>query len=151
MKKAIHFIMQIKTFAALLFAGMICLYMVGGAFVAYALHQPFAFAIPFIFILEGLVLSVLISILWGVFFSGLYVKQWRYFPRLVVFSSLLLLIFAMCFLVFFAIHTNWAKLWWIVAAGIEAGVIALSIVAELYYKTTGKRYTEILQAYKADR
>jgi len=149
MIKMINFVMRIKTFAALLFAGMMCLYMIGGVFISYVLKLPFTFAIPFIFIIQGLILSAFISVLWGIFFSGEYIRKLRYFARLIIFSLLLLALLAVCFSIFFAIPTVWAKLWWVVAGCIEAGVAVLSIIAELYYRATGKRYTEILNNFKA--
>jgi len=156
MKKLLGFVMPLKTYAAMLFAGLMCLYMIGGVLIAYvyptnaALSEPFSFSIPFIFVVEGLVLSALIAVLWGVFFNSALTKKWRYFPRLVVFSLLLFALFALCLLVFFAVPTNWAKLWWVVAICIEVGVIVLSLIAEFYYRKTGKRYTEVLNTYKAN-
>ena len=54
-----------------------------------------------------------------------------------------------CLLIFFPWHTNEAKLWLAVAGCFAAAVIALSILGELYFKATGKRYTAILGDYKA--
>lgn len=51
---------------------------------------------------------------------------------------------------FLAIPTYEAKLWLLVAGAVEVGIIALSALCELYFKATGKRYTEILKKYKAD-
>jgi len=149
MKKFMSFILRIKTFAAMLFSGVICLYVVSGYLYA-TFIGPFNFTIPFIFVLEGLALSALTSILWGVFFTDEIIKKWRYFPRLVLFSISLFVLLSACFFIFFAFHTNWAKLWWIVIGAFAAGVICLSVLCEIYFRVTGKRYTELLKSYKND-
>jgi phosphatidylserine synthase len=110
--------------------------------------NQFNYTIPFIFIIEGLVLSVLISVLYGVFFSDIQIKKWRFFPRLVLFSLSLLILLALCVLVFFAAPTDWAKLWWIAIGCVALGIVLLSIIAELHFRKTGKRYTEILKNYQ---
>jgi len=46
--------------------------------------------------------------------------------------------------------TYWAKLWLIVIGAFTAGVVGLSVLCEIYFRVTGKRYTEILQKYQAD-
>jgi len=74
---------------------------------------------------------------------------WRYILRLALFAVSLLALLALCVLVFFAAPTNWAKLWWAVIGCVAAGIILLSVIAEIYYRRTGKRYTEILKNYKA--
>ena len=153
MKKAIFYLMQIKRLAPLVFTIMICLYMVGGVLYNWIFKDQFNqfnYTIPFIFIIEGLVLSVSISVLHGVFFSGTIIRKWRYLPRLVLFSLSLLVLLALCVLVFFASPTNWAKLWWIAIGCAAAGVVFLSIIAELYFRMTGKHYTEKLKTFKAD-
>jgi len=150
MKKLIGFTLRIKTPAAMIFSGLICLYVVAGFLYGAFFESEFVFAIPFIFILEAVGLSLLISILWGVFFTDEVIKKWRYFPRLILFSLSLLALLFICLLVFFAFHTNEAKLWLIVAGAFAAGVAGLSVICEIYFRVTGKRYTEILKEYKAD-
>lgn len=151
MKKLISAVMPLKSFAAMIFTGFICLYMVTGVLCDIVLHQAFVYTIPFIFVLQGLLMSVLISVLWGIFLGDKIIKGWRYFPRLILFSFSLMVILAACFLTFLAIPTNWAKLWLLVSGCIAAGVIVLSIAAELYLRATGKRYTEILKEYQTGR
>ncbi|MCL2782957.1 MAG: hypothetical protein FWD80_03165 [Propionibacteriaceae bacterium] len=149
MNKLMSVLMPIKSLAALIFAGLIVLYMVAGAIVPAVIHQPFNFTIPFIFVIEGVVLSVLIAGLWGVFFGDQAVLQWRYFPKLIVFCLAMAALLTLSVLVFFGWHTDWAKLWWMVIACIMAGVVGVSIIGELYYRKTGRRYTQILQNYQA--
>ena len=149
MKKLMSVVMPVKSFAALIFAGLICLYMVTGVFCDMVLHQTFNYTIPFVFILQGLLLSVLISILWGLFFGDRFIKKWRYLPRLIVFALTLIILLAACLLTFFAVPTDWAKLWLFVAGCAVTGIIILSMLAELYLRATGKRYTEALKEYQS--
>ena len=151
MKKLMSFVIPLKSFASLVFAGFICLYAVSGVFARVVLRQAFDYAIPFIFVFQGLLLSALISVLWGVFLSDKIIKKWRYFPRLVMFSFSLVALLAACLLTFAAIPTDWAKLWLLVAGCVAAAVVMLFISAELYLRATGKKYTEVLMAYQSGR
>lgn len=150
MKKILSLVIPVKSFAALIFTGLMCAYMVTGGLYAVIMNQPFDYVIPFIFILQGLVMAVIISIMWSVLFSDTVIKKMRYLPRLIIFSLSLLAVLAVCLLIFLAIPTDWAKLWLIVAGIIAAGVIVLSVLGELHLKATGKRYTEILKDYKSN-
>lgn len=150
MKKLLRLVIPVKSFAALIFTGLICLYIVTGSLCAIILHEPFDYSIPFIFVLQGLILAIVISVLWAVLLGDGVVKKIRYFPRLIIFSISLMALLAICLLVFFAIPTNWAKLWLIVAGCVCAGIVMLSILAEWYFKATGRRYTEILNEYKSN-
>lgn len=149
MKKILRCVVPVKSFAALIFTGLICLYMVTGSLGSTILNIPFDYTIPFVFALQGLVLAILISILRVVLLGDGVIKKMRYFPRLMIFSISLMALLAACLLVFLAIPTAWAKLWLIVAGCITAGVVVLSILGEMYFKATGKRYTEILNEYKS--
>jgi phosphatidylserine synthase len=148
MKKIMAFVLPIKAMAAMIFAGLMCLYMLSGILYAGVTGVEFNYMIPFIFVLQGLGLSVLIAILWELFFSNTVIKKWRFFLRHVMFEISLLALLAVCFLTFSAIPTDWAKLWLIAAGSVAVGIIAISGIGEMYYKKTGKRYTEILRNYK---
>jgi hypothetical protein len=148
MKKVMAFVLPLKAMAAMIFAGFICLYMISGILYAVVTGMEFNYMIPFVFILQGLGLSVLISILWELFFSNIIIKKWRFFLRHLVFEISLMVLLAVCFLTFLAIPTDWAKLWLIVAGIIAVGIITISSISEMYYKKTGKRYTEVLKTYK---
>jgi hypothetical protein len=150
MKKIMEFAIPFKAFASMLFAGFIILYMISGVIFAIVTGEKFDYTIPFIFILQGFGLSVLISLLWNLLFSEVIIKKWRYSIRHIIFELSLVVLLALCFLTFLAIPTNWAKLWLIVIATVSVFVILLFGLCELYYKKTGKRYTEILRAYKSE-
>jgi hypothetical protein len=150
MKKIMAFELPIKAMAAMIFAGFICLYMISGILYAVVTGMEFNYTIPFVFVLQGLGLSVLISILWELFFGNIIIKKWRFFLRHLMFEISLVGLLAVCFLTFLAIPTDWAKLWLIVVGIVAVGVITISSIGEMYYKKTGKRYTEILKTYKTN-
>jgi hypothetical protein len=150
MKKLISFVVPMKAYAALIFAGMIWLYVVSGVLYAQLTGAAFDYSIPFLFILQGLVLSMLISTLWSVFISDVLIKKLRFFARFLLFGFSLMILLSLCFLTFFAIPTNWAKLWLAVTAVIVFGIVILSCLSEIYFRKTGKLYTEALALYKAE-
>ena len=149
MKKLLNFVLPLKSFAAMIFSGFICAYMVTGTLYSIILKDPFNYTIPFVFVLQGLVLSIVISSLWVIILGDTIIKKMRYLPRLIIFSISLMVVLVLCLLTFFAIPTDWAKLWLIVAGLVVMGIIALSILFELYYRITGKRYTEMLREYQS--
>jgi phosphoglycerol transferase MdoB-like AlkP superfamily enzyme len=150
MRKLMGFVMPIKTYAALIFTGLICLYMISGVLYAQLSGAVFSYTIPFVFVLQGLVLSLLISILWSVFISDVLIKKLRFFARFLLFGLSLLVLLSLCLLTFLAVPTNWAKLWLIVIAAVVFGIVILSCLSEMYYRKTGKLYTEALALYKAE-
>ena len=148
MKKLADFVMPLKMFGAAIFSGFMILYMVSGVVYAYVTTEDFNYAVPFVFVLQGLLLAALISLLWGVFFSDVLIKKWRVSPRLIVFSISLMILLGACVLTFIAIPTDWAQLWLITNSCIGFGLIVFAIVNEIRLKATGRRYTEVLNKYK---
>ncbi|MCL2882419.1 MAG: hypothetical protein FWF45_05995 [Coriobacteriia bacterium] len=150
MKTLMREVLAAKTLAAMIFAGFMCAYVVAGYL--YSLVFPraaFNFTIPFIFVLEGVVLSVVVAALWRLLISDDAPIKWRFSARLIIFALLLMAALVACVLVFFPFPTYWAKLWWIVIGCVTAGIGALAIIGEIYSRVTGKRYTEILKKYQA--
>ena len=149
LKKLMDFFMPLKMFASAIFAGFIILYMVSGVVYSYFTDDGFTYAVPFVFILQGLLLAAIISLLWGILFSDIIIKRWRCVLRLTVFSIFLMVLMAVCVLTFIAIPTDWAQLWLATNGCISVGLILFSIINEIRLKATGRRYTEILNKYKA--
>jgi len=150
MKTFMHEVLAAKTLAAMIFAGFICAYVAAGYL--YAVVFPaaaFNFTIPFIFVIEGVVLSVVVAALWRLLISDDAPVKWRFSGRLIVFALLLMVALALCVLVFFPFPTYWAKLWWIVIGCVTAAIGALAVIGEVYSRVTGKRYTEVLKEYQA--
>jgi len=150
MNKLVKFSVPFKAFASMLFAGLIVLYMVGSFLFATVTGEEFAYAISFIFILQGMGISVLISLLWNLFFSDVIIKKWRFFIRAILFVLSLFILLVLSFFIFSAIPSNWAKIWLITVGVLLLFVIVLFSICEVYFKRTGKRYTEILKAYKSN-
>lgn len=148
MKKLLRFVIPLKSFASMLFTGLISLYMAMGSLYAFLREETFTYSIPFVFILEGLVLSIVISVLWHVLFGEDAIHRTRHFPRLLIFSVSLMVLTMACAGVFFAFPTPWAKLWMVVVGFLATGLLVLALLGEGYLKATGKRYTEILTDYK---
>jgi hypothetical protein len=149
MQKLIDFVMPLKMFASAIFAGIIILYMVSGFAYALITGADFEFSVPFVFIMQGLLLAALISLLWGIFMNEAVIKNWRYFQRLIVFSISLMALLAACILTFIAIPTEWSWFWLIINGIIGLGLIKFSIISEIRFKATGRRYTEILKNFQS--
>jgi len=123
-----------KSFAALVLAGFTCAYMVLEPLAGLILRQPFSASMPFIFILQGIGLAVIVAVLRDHLFAGPNVAKWHLVSRVLVCAVVLAVALGLCLLIFFAFHTDWAKLWLIVAFLVLAGVLALLVLAEI----TGK-------------
>jgi len=149
LKRLTEFVMPLKMFASAIFAGFMILYMVSGVVYAYVTGDDFTYAVPFVFVLQGLLLSALISLVWGILFSDILIKKWRCFPRLIIFSVSLMVLLAVCVLTFIAIPTDWANLWLITNGCIGVGLIVFAIINEIRLKATGRRYTELLKNFQA--
>jgi len=147
MNKIMAFVMPAKSLAALIFSGLMVLYVIAGYIVPAIQGASFGYTVPFIFVIEGVVLSIVIAAAWQALFADS--RRWRFLPRLAVFCLVLVVLLALSVLVFFGWHTDWAKLWWIVVAAIMAGIVIVAIVGELYYRATGQRYTQLLRDYQA--
>ena len=137
MKKIWSMIAPVKSFAAFIFTWIICLYMVAGFLCDKVKHEPFNYSIPFIFILLWLFLSVMISVLRGIFLSDAVIKKWRCFTRLSVFALSLAVLLAVCLLILLGIP--WGKLWVLVAGCAAAGVVIFSIIKPPNTEAGGRR------------
>jgi hypothetical protein len=149
MKKLFYWSVPIKSFAAMIFAGFIILYMIIVTIYAVITGEAFEYAIPFMFAIQAVAVSVVISILWTIIFSDIIIKKMRYFLRLIIFSAALLPVFALSFLVLFVSHADCIKLWLVILGAMILGLIIISLLFETYFKLIGKRYTEMLKDYKS--
>ena len=140
--------MPMKLIAGGVLFGLIGFYMVVGSLYAHFSGTEFEHSIPFAFIWQGAALAIAIAILWEVFFGETIIKKWRFFKRALMFNTSLISLIAICFLTSFALPTDWAYLWLIGTVAITFGIAVMSGLNELYYKKTGERYVEILNAYK---
>ncbi|MCL2592828.1 MAG: hypothetical protein FWD82_05625 [Defluviitaleaceae bacterium] len=148
MKKLVEITQPIKAFAAIMFAGLICLYMVSGILYAFFTGAEISHSIPFVFIIQGMGLTLAIAILRELVFADFIIKKWRFFQRVIAFSILLIILLGICTLTFLAIPTEWSALWLISASILALGVTVISGISEIYYRKTGAWYNEMLRVYK---
>ena len=147
-RRLVEITQPVKAFAAMMFAGFICLYMVSAILYAFFTGTEISYSIPFIFVVQGMGLTLVIAILRELIFSDLIIKRWRFFQRIVVFSVSLVALLAVCVLTFLAIPIEWAFLWLICASVLALGVTVIFGLSEIYYRKTGEWYTEMLRVYK---
>jgi hypothetical protein len=140
-------VLPMKNFAAMIFTGFICLYMVTGTLYAVCTDAEFDFAIPFVFVLQGIVLSPVISALWSALFSEK--RKSRVCIRLIAFAVALAALMIVGALAFSAIPDQWSTLWAIVMCSVAVGVIIMAIIGEAYFRREGKRYTKALREFQA--
>jgi len=150
MRRLIELVMPMKLFAAMIFFGLIALYVVGGMAHSIVMNEVIEHAVPFIYILQSMILSLVLSVIWALFFSDEAGKKWRFFIRYTLFSIIMFTTLIVCFFTFLAIPDEWAGTLLLVASVVFVGVTLFLSVNEIYYRKTGERYMEILAAYKKD-
>lgn len=148
MKRKLLFAFRIKTMSAYVFAGLILTYIILGFLYSTIKHVQFESSMPFIFILRDLLLAILIAVFWQIFLTDFYIKKIRYYLRIIIFVGILSILLFGLFLIFYVAPMDWAKLWLIIAGIFVILIAIISIVCELYFRKTGKRYTEYLEEYK---
>ncbi|MCL1842468.1 MAG: hypothetical protein FWF79_01510 [Defluviitaleaceae bacterium] len=148
MKKLIAISMPIKAFAAMVFAGIMILYMVSSVAYGIITGEAAEYAIPFVFVVQGALLATVISALWSVFLGDALIKKWRFSKRLIMFKLSLVPFLALCFFTFLAIPDGWTMPWFISILAVSVFVVILAMLSEVYFKKTGERYTEALKQYK---
>ncbi|MCL2884929.1 MAG: hypothetical protein FWF49_05535 [Oscillospiraceae bacterium] len=177
MKKTLNVVLPVKSLAAMIFAGLMCAYIVvgllsvlinavfGGDLLTFFFganpHILYVFppqpaAIPFLFVVEGLVVAFVVAVLWTVLLGDGVIKKMRRFARLIFFSISLFVVMVVCIALFSClpdystIPYTWGRLWGVTTALVVLGTLLVAIVGEIYFKATGKRYTKALEMYKAE-
>ena len=148
MRTLIALSVPVKAFASMIFSGTMILYMVSGFMYTTITGEVFDYAIPFVFVAQGAILSMVISILWGIFLSDVLIKKWRFAKRCIMFKLSLIPLLALCFFTFLAIPMEWTIPWFIAVVVVSIFVVVLAVLSEIYYKKTGAHYTEALKQYK---
>jgi len=151
MKRLVEITQPIKMFAGAMFAGLICLYMISSILYTFFTGEEVTSSIPFTFVVQGLVLTLVIAILREVILGEFVIKKWRFFSRIVVFCIAMLMLLAISAFTFLAIPTELAYLWLASASALALGVTVIFGVSEIYYRKTGKWYNEVLRNYKERR
>jgi hypothetical protein len=153
------FAFNIKAMSAFIFSGLILAYIIVDYLYSIYLHVlvkseqnikhvEFVSNMPFIFILRDLLLAILIAVFWQIFLTDYVIKKMRYYLRIILFVGVLSILMFGFFMIYYVAPMNWAKLWLFVAGLFVIMIAIISIVCELYFRKTGKRYTESLEEYK---
>ena len=148
MKKIIEWSALLKTLAAMLFAGFICLYIVGGILYAWFIDESFPYTISFVHLLKSIGYATVISLLWGLCFGGIVIRKWSFWKRQLLFKLSLAALFTSSVFLLRAVESEWKILWLTVAGVITLFAIVLSYVSEWYFRKTSKEYTEVLKVYQ---
>jgi len=75
MKKLMVLVITIKSYAAMIFAGLILAYMFAGWLYSTIMQVPFSDEIPYIFVMQGVLLALAISVLWYLLFTDFILKN----------------------------------------------------------------------------
>lgn len=143
MKRAIELIVVIKNFAAMAFTGFLMLRVVSGWFLGQS-------SLPFSSIWQYLLVSLACGVLYFVFLTDGVIKKMGTFKRYLLFALLFYLV-----VLAFAFGFHWFPFtlaWWGIFS--LAFILVMGILAavfEAYFRITGKRYSEVLAAYKSKR
>jgi len=148
MRKLTEFVMPIKVFAAMIFFGLIGLYVMSGMLYILITGEAITYAVPFAFIFQSAGISAGIALLWGLFFSETIARKSRFFLRYILFALLMLTTITICFFTFLAVPASWIWPWFLSTAIIFIGTTVFLSLNEFYFRKTGERYVEILNTYK---
>ncbi len=145
MKKFTETLIAIKSAAAFIFVGQVMVYVV------VMMISGYANTVPFSFIWQALAISLITALLQYVFFDDRVIKRMRYSLRIVLFAIPLL-----AFLSAFAFIGRWFPVEkagaWLLFAVIFLVVLAVTtVVFEIYYRITGKKYTDRLQSFRSSQ
>ena len=132
----------------MMFFGLIVMYVLSGMLYTALTGQAIEHSVPFMFIFQSLGLSLVISLLWALFFNEIFIKKLRFFQRYTMFSLSMLILLAVCFFTFLAVPAEWARFWMFATLMFFAGTTVFFSLNELHYKKTGERYMEMLNTYK---
>lgn len=137
MKKFLEYATSFKAYSCMNFTG----FMIAWVFAALILSWE---GLPISIILQGMLISVVISLIQMLSFTDLAFKKMRYGGRLTFFAVMTLATLSL-----FAVLFKWFPLdkigYWLGFAGIFLVVfVAISIGFSVYFKVTGKKYNELL-------
>ena len=142
MKRAIETVLGIKTSAAFAFTGFVIVGMLLGYFTGWT-------SISFSMLWQLLFLSAVTAVLQSIVFNDIMFKKLRYALRVIVFAVPLYAAVAA-----FAWGFRWfpasGKSWLIFTAIFLGILLLLSVVFEVFFRITGTRLNNMLDAYKAN-
>ena len=148
-KKLADLFMPIKIFAAMILCGLIMLYVVSGISYSIITGEVIEYTIPFAFVFQSMGISIVVSLLWGLFFHESMSKKWRFFPRYFLFSLIMLTILSISFFTILTVPLEWTIFWQGAVIIVFIGTTTFLSINEIYYRKTGERYLQALNTYKA--
>ena len=136
-----------KSLGAAMFMFTVCIYMAVAALSAAFLNVKVYFQIPFAFIIHGIIISMVSSALWFLFFG--FFKRWSFLPRYLL-TVLVLMAFFGLSVIIPVINSNVGYNHWIISgfASVFLMGTAFSVANEKNYKNTGKRSVLIWELLK---
>ena len=142
-----HTEMSCKSMGAAMFTATVCLYMMAGSLFALASNEQFYYHAPFSFLIQGMIASMIASVVWAVSFG--YVKSWNFFARYLLSLIILAVLFGASILIpainSVAKHYLWVSSGFIASLGMGT---AFAVVSEKHFRSTGLRSTIIWELLK---
>lgn len=149
MKQLIHFVMPLKIFAALMFAGLIGLYVATAILQHLFTGESITSYIPFLYLFHSVILSVVCAILWSVCLHHTLFKKWRFFPRYLLFAALMISLLSFSLFTFLALPEHWMpSSFFLVLCCFTGGITVFFALNEHMHKKTGERYLNVLSEYQ---
>ncbi len=142
MKKLVEITMSIKSFGAMIFAGLLILYTVIGGF--FGLQE-----LSFSLVWQALFIALIASGIYFVAFSESVFPHLKPIVRFLIFSIPTLAVLSVFALFFKWFPTDNIAYWLIFGAAYLLLFGILIVVVKMLFKITGKRYTDLLSAYQA--
>ena len=133
-----HMEISCQSLGAAMFMATVCVYMAAGIIIGWISEKGFQYHTPFVFLLQGVVVSMIASIVWTLFF-GL-IKSWnfpaKYFSAMAVVAAMLGISMLIP-----VIKSQPGYFIWIISCFISTigfGTL-LAVFSETYLKKTGER------------
>ena len=149
MKHLINFVMPLKIFAALMFTGLIGIYIVTAILHSIFTEDAMTSSISFVYLFQSVILSMLLSLFWSACFGQKIISHWRFFPRYVLFATSMILLLTISLFTFLTLPSHWTKsLFLLTLILFTSGVTVFLGLNEYLHKKTGERYLSILNEYQ---
>lgn len=149
MKQLINFVMPLKIFAALMFAGLIGIYVVTAILHSIVTGDVMTSSISFVYLFQSVILSMLLSLFWSACFGQKIISRWRFFPRYILFATSMLIVLTISLFTFLALPNHWIKTLFLLALILFTGGVTIFLALNEYlHKKTGERYLNVLNEYQ---
>lgn len=144
MKKSAEVMAEFKKWVCLCFTGQITLY------AAFSLIFG-QLVMDCVMVFEMLGISLAVSLMQFVFFSGHIIKKLRYSLRLVLFSLLLVGALSLCAVIFHWFPLENGGAWFFFVGAFLVCLLVFTLGFEIYFWAAGKKYDGLLGQYREKR